>query len=154
MFGTWFGTRQARKRKRKLDIERFNARAERLEATLAEERERERAIRRAESPTTAEVYQQAVELGPLLLLVSPNTPPPVRGAALLAIASTTLAGLLVNHWLRRAAREVLLWPLAIVVFALGATRSGWLAFWRGAIIWRDTRYSVASLRAGRRVRFP
>ncbi|QNO38141.1 FHA domain-containing protein [Protaetiibacter sp. SSC-01] len=66
MFGTWFGTRQARKRKRKLDIERFNARAERLEATLAEERERERAIRRAESPTTAEVYQQAVELGPLL----------------------------------------------------------------------------------------
>jgi S-DNA-T family DNA segregation ATPase FtsK/SpoIIIE len=66
MLGTWWTTRSTRKRKRKLDIERFDARAVELEKTLAEEVERERAIRRAESPSTAEVYQQAIELGPLL----------------------------------------------------------------------------------------
>ncbi|TPX02059.1 FHA domain-containing protein, partial [Schumannella luteola] len=66
MLGTWWTTRSTRKRKRKLDIERFDARATTLEAKLAEESERERAVRRAESPSTAEVYQQAAELGPLL----------------------------------------------------------------------------------------
>ncbi|HTN58833.1 MAG TPA: FtsK/SpoIIIE domain-containing protein [Protaetiibacter sp.] len=66
MIGTWLTARATRKRKRKLDIERFDARAAELEKTLAEEAEKERAIRRAESPSTAEVYQQAIELGPLL----------------------------------------------------------------------------------------
>ncbi|WP_227000592.1 FtsK/SpoIIIE domain-containing protein [Protaetiibacter intestinalis] len=66
MLGTWWTARSTRKRKRKLDIENFDARSEALEKTLAEEVERERAVRLAESPSTAEVYQQALELGPLL----------------------------------------------------------------------------------------
>ena len=66
MVGTWWTTRSTRKRKRKLDVEKFDARSTELEKTLAEEAEKERAIRRAESPSTAEVYQQALDLGPML----------------------------------------------------------------------------------------
>ncbi|WP_246139990.1 FtsK/SpoIIIE domain-containing protein [Protaetiibacter larvae] len=66
MLGTWWTTRSTRKRKRKLDIANFDARAAALETTLAAEAERERAVRRAESPSTGEVYAQALELGPLL----------------------------------------------------------------------------------------
>jgi hypothetical protein len=39
MIGTWLTARATRKRKRKLDIERFDARAAELEKTLAEEAE-------------------------------------------------------------------------------------------------------------------
>ena len=66
MLGTWWATRSQRKRKKKLDIERFDARATELEQRLAEEAQIERRVRRAESPSTAEVYAQAIELGPLL----------------------------------------------------------------------------------------
>ena len=66
MLGTWWSTRAQRKRKQKLDIERFDARAEDLERKLAAEVEVERRVRRSESPSTAEVYQQAIDLGPLL----------------------------------------------------------------------------------------
>ncbi len=66
MIGTWFTTRSQRKRKLKLDIERFDARATALEERLNTEREEERRVRRAESPSTAEVYEQAIAQGPLL----------------------------------------------------------------------------------------
>mgnify|MGYP005613893075 CR=1 FL=1 len=73
--------------------------------------------------------------------------------AALALALTTCGGLLVNRWLSRSASELFLWPLAIVVLALGGVRSAWLALRRGGIVWRETLYSIAALRAGRRVRF-
>ena len=95
-----------------------------------------------------------LELGACLPLALPGTPWFVRAGAALALALTTLNGLLVNRWLDRSAREVWLWPFAIVVLAFGGVRSAWLALLRGGIVWRDTRYSIAALRAGRRVRFP
>jgi hypothetical protein len=95
-----------------------------------------------------------LELGPCVPLVLPGTPGPVRVCAALALALGTLNGLLVNRWLSRSASEVLLWPVAIGVLAFGAVRSGWLAQRQGGIVWRGTRYSMAALRAGRRVRFP
>ena len=49
---------------------------------------------------------------------------------------------------------MLLWPVAVVILAFGALRSGWLALRRGGIEWRGTHYSVTSLRTGRRLRFP
>lgn len=66
MIGTWLTTRAARKRKHKLDVERFETRAARLEEELAAEVERERVNRRRESPSTREVVESALALGPLL----------------------------------------------------------------------------------------
>lgn len=95
-----------------------------------------------------------LELGACVPLAWPGTPWPVRAGAALALALSTAGGLLVNGWLARPANQVLLWPFAIVVLAVGTVRSGWLALRRGGIVWRDTRYSIATLRAGRRLRFP
>jgi glycosyltransferase involved in cell wall biosynthesis len=95
-----------------------------------------------------------LELGACVPLAWPGTPWPVRAGAALALTLSTAGGLLVNCWLARPAKEVLLWPMAIVVFVVGAVRSGWFASRRGGIVWRDTRYPIADLRRGRRVRFP
>lgn len=95
-----------------------------------------------------------MELGAWLPLSWPGVPWQVRLGAALALALNACGGLIANRWLERPARELLLWPMGVVVMALGAVRSGWLAFWRGCIVWRDTRYSIAALRAGRRVHFP
>lgn len=95
-----------------------------------------------------------LELGACIPLAWPGVPWPLRAGAALALALTTCGGLLVNRWLSRSASELLLWPLAIVVLALGGVRSAWLALRRDGIVWRETRYSIAALRAGRRVRFP
>ena len=66
MIGTWLTSRSQRKRKETLEIKQFDERASHLEATLAAEVEIERSIRKQESPTTAEVYAAATDLGPLL----------------------------------------------------------------------------------------
>ena len=66
MLGTFLSTRAVRKRKEKLDIQRFDERASHLERELDEQVELERTIRLQESPSTAEVYQAAMDLGPLL----------------------------------------------------------------------------------------
>ncbi len=66
MIGTWLTTRAQRKRKHKLDVERFEARAAQLESALTAEVPRERDVRRRESPTTLEVVEQSMQLGPLL----------------------------------------------------------------------------------------
>jgi hypothetical protein len=94
-----------------------------------------------------------LELGAWIPLISPAAPSLVRATAALALVLATSNGLLVSHWLGRSAREVLLWPLAILVFAFGGVRSAWLALRQGGIEWRGTRYSLAALRVGRRVRF-
>ncbi|MEP6480831.1 MAG: FtsK/SpoIIIE domain-containing protein, partial [Rhodoglobus sp.] len=66
MLGTFLSTRAVRKRKEKLDIERFEERATQLEDTLESERTLERKVRKQESPSTAEVFAAAMALGPLL----------------------------------------------------------------------------------------
>jgi hypothetical protein len=94
-----------------------------------------------------------LELGAWVPLLWPGAPWPMSMCAALTLVLATGNGLLVNHWLGRSAREVLLWPFAVLVLAFGGVRSAWLALVRGGIEWRGTRYSLAALRAGRRVRF-
>jgi len=64
--GNYLGQRATRRRKLKLDFEKFDERFEDLARQLAEEREQERAIRQEEVPGTREVVEQAMRLGPLL----------------------------------------------------------------------------------------
>lgn len=66
MIGTWLTTRAQRKRKKKLDIERFETRALQLESALEAEVAVERRVRHQESPSTLDVMAQTVELGPML----------------------------------------------------------------------------------------
>jgi len=66
MVGTWLTSRGQRKRKEKLEIGQFEERVAYLDKTLSDEVVRERAIRKQESPTTTQVYDAALALGPLL----------------------------------------------------------------------------------------
>jgi len=66
MLGTFINTRATRKRKEKLDADRFTQRIEALDALLASERETERGIRLRETPSTAEAVDAANHLSPLL----------------------------------------------------------------------------------------
>jgi S-DNA-T family DNA segregation ATPase FtsK/SpoIIIE len=66
MVGTWLTSRGQRRRKEKLQIAQFEERVAYLDKTLSAEAERERSIRKQESPTTAQVYEAAMALGPLL----------------------------------------------------------------------------------------
>ena len=64
--GNFLAQRATRKRKRKLDFEKFDTRFASLSEQLAAERETERAVRQRETPSTAEVLDDAMRLGPLL----------------------------------------------------------------------------------------
>ncbi|MEO7121640.1 MAG: FHA domain-containing protein, partial [Lacisediminihabitans sp.] len=66
MAGSYFGNRATLKRKEKLDVARFEARATTLETALEAERDRERTVRIQENPSTHEVYEAGMRLGPLL----------------------------------------------------------------------------------------
>ncbi|BDI21814.1 FtsK/SpoIIIE domain-containing protein [Herbiconiux sp. L3-i23] len=66
MLGTYLGQRSAAKRKLKKAIERFDAKLERLDGVLTEERERERSIREDEAPSTERLFAEAGKLGPLM----------------------------------------------------------------------------------------
>lgn len=66
MLGTYFSTRAMRRRKEKLDIQRFEERTGHLDQTLEAEVPVERSTRKQENPSTAEVLAAAKELGPLL----------------------------------------------------------------------------------------
>jgi S-DNA-T family DNA segregation ATPase FtsK/SpoIIIE len=64
--GNFFGQRATRKRKKKLDGQKFDDRFDDLSKTLAEQRMLERAVRQGETPSTREVLDDAMALGPLL----------------------------------------------------------------------------------------
>ncbi|NYF11326.1 S-DNA-T family DNA segregation ATPase FtsK/SpoIIIE [Leifsonia sp. AK011] len=64
--GNFLAQRATKKRKKKLDGEKFDTRFDDLSETLARERDRERTVRQAETPSTREVYDDAMRLGPLL----------------------------------------------------------------------------------------
>ena len=66
MLGTWITSWATRRRKEKLEVQKFDERAGYLETTLEAEVATEREIRTKESPSTHEVYTAAMELGPLL----------------------------------------------------------------------------------------
>lgn len=54
----------------------------------------------------------------------------------------------------RKVRHVPLLPFATVVFVYASMRAGFMALWRGGVMWRGTLYDTASLRAGSRLRIP
>ena len=64
--GTFLSARGTRKRKEKMEITKFNERAEYLEKTLDAEAVTEKEVRLREAPSTTEVYAAAMDLGPLL----------------------------------------------------------------------------------------
>ena len=66
LIGNYITGRSRGKRKLKKAIAVFDKRLEALTEKLAVEREREQALRRAESPTTASALSEAVQRGPLL----------------------------------------------------------------------------------------
>jgi GT2 family glycosyltransferase len=90
----------------------------------------------------------ALDLGvPVAALVAGDTLA-ILGAITLALLSATHL-LLVRHF-RAPARGALLWPLGLVVGLALLARSGILAWWRGGVVWRGTRYCKSELDAGRR----
>ena len=64
--GNFFAQRATKKRKQKLDFEKFDTRFATLSERLASEREVERRVRQRETPSTVEVHEDAMRLGPLL----------------------------------------------------------------------------------------
>jgi cellulose synthase/poly-beta-1,6-N-acetylglucosamine synthase-like glycosyltransferase len=70
------------------------------------------------------------------------------GAFTLALITATHV-VLVRHFVAPA-RGALFWPLGLVLGVALLARSGILAWWRGAVVWRGTRYSRSELEAGRR----
>ena len=74
------------------------------------------------------------------------------GAAMLAAAAGSSA--LLARWSRSRFLPGLFFPLAAIVAAGIALRSGWLGHRRGGIVWRGTLYPKDQLRAGRRLRIP
>jgi len=66
MLGNMVGQRTRQGRKARLEIERFEEQIEKLEDTLASEQVVERRMRRAESPSTSQIFSEAMRLGPLL----------------------------------------------------------------------------------------
>lgn len=66
MVGTYFTQKVAQRAKLKKSIERFQSQLDRLKATLDADRETERRVRDAESPTTEVLVEGALALGPSL----------------------------------------------------------------------------------------
>lgn len=55
------------------------------------------------------------------------------------------------RWVGLQGRSWLLPPLGMGLFAFAFVRSAGLALWRGGVLWRDTFYPTAQVRAGRRL---
>ena len=66
MLGNFIGQRTQQGKKLQQEIETFESQLEDLEETLVEQTSVERERRHAEAPAVAEVYEQAMRLGPLL----------------------------------------------------------------------------------------
>jgi S-DNA-T family DNA segregation ATPase FtsK/SpoIIIE len=66
MLGTYFTNRTQRKKKAKLEAEQFDKQLAYLEKELEAQRPVEQAVRLRELPSTSEVYDEAMTLGPVL----------------------------------------------------------------------------------------
>lgn len=90
----------------------------------------------------------AVDLGVAVFGLMAGGWPRAMGALQL-VALTAMHLVLANDF-RAPLRGALLWPLGTLVSLALLFRSGALAWWRGAIVWRGTRYGRAEMEAGRR----
>lgn len=92
----------------------------------------------------------AVLPGPLLALVVPAGGW-VRGAAAATLVALGLAALAARARTGASATSLFLAPLGAAILGGILVRSAWRCARRGGIVWRETFYPVAALRAGRRV---
>lgn len=91
------------------------------------------------------------ELGPLAFLLSEDEAVALLGGAVLA--AFALSQLVIARFMRRPLASAGVPILGPLLFLYCLARSAVLAHWRGGIVWRGTLYPLASLRAGRRLRF-
>ena len=89
-----------------------------------------------------------LELGSMLVLAPVS--PTVRSLAAGALAANVIAQLVAAGWTRRPLWSALVPWFGAAWLTYFALRSAVLAERRGAILWRGTRYSLTSLREGRR----
>lgn len=90
----------------------------------------------------------AVDLGVPLAAIATGGPLALLGIAQLLLLTATHA--LVSRHFGAPMRGVLLWPLGGVIGVAMYARSGILAWWRGAIVWRGTHYGKRQIEGGRR----
>lgn len=85
---------------------------------------------------------------PFVALATQSPLAAALGAAQLVLL-TAMHVVLARHF-RLPMRGALLWPIGTIVGIALLARSGALAWWRGAIVWRGTSYGRAEIEAGRR----
>jgi hypothetical protein len=90
----------------------------------------------------------AVDLGVPLAAIAAGGPLAGLGIAQLVLVTATHA--VVSRRFGAPMRGVLLWPVGGVLGIAMFARSGILAWWRGEIVWRGTRYGKAQIEGGRR----
>jgi cellulose synthase/poly-beta-1,6-N-acetylglucosamine synthase-like glycosyltransferase len=90
----------------------------------------------------------ALDLGIPIAAVGAGGIPAIFGVLHLALLTAT--HLVVARHFSTPVRGALLWPLGLGLGLALLARSAILARWRGAVVWRDTRYGRTELEAGRR----
>jgi cellulose synthase/poly-beta-1,6-N-acetylglucosamine synthase-like glycosyltransferase len=89
-----------------------------------------------------------LDLGIPLVALASGGLPALFGAVQLALVTATFV--LIARLFDGSRRGALLWPLGIVVGMAMLVRSGVLAWWRKAIVWRGTYYTQREIESGRR----
>jgi hypothetical protein len=96
----------------------------------------------------ATCFWLAIDIAVPLLAIAAGGWLAVLGA--LTLAMLTATNLVVMRHLRAPIRGALLWPIGTLIGAAMVARAGLLAWWRGEIVWRGTRYGKADVLAGQR----
>ncbi len=89
---------------------------------------------------------------PLVALLVPS--PAAKLLGVLVFVSLGLCGLGISRRFDQSPWPAPLAPFGVLLMGWALLRSAFLAWRRGGIVWRGTRYDLATLRAGRRIGLP